>query len=134
VWDVRRDNDGVAPAHHPFLARDLELEFALDDERDLLLVVPVNGSLGIRLEVDEVRHDLVAEDRLEGQAGNDLERVLGIPLDPVAFTLLLGVGLGGEIAVAVRHAGLLEGLRLVEWLRPQVSVAAARRVVDTTWT
>ena len=60
--------DRVAAAQGARLARDRELELALENERDLLLVVPVERRLGVRREPHEVDHQLVSDDGLELQA------------------------------------------------------------------
>ena len=71
VW---RDHNAVARVRDTSLVADRESQFAADDDRDLLLRMVVYVGDRVGLKGDEVRHHRVGGDRLEGDAGHEVER------------------------------------------------------------
>ena len=97
----------VATLERSRLVGHLELELALEHERDLLLRVPVERRLGVRLEADEVRHHAVADDRLEAQPLHELERLEGIPAHPRSCAAGCLALTAREVALRLAHRATL---------------------------
>jgi hypothetical protein len=50
----------------------IDFELALDDDHDLLFLVDMHRSLGVRFERDEVEHRELTKDRSELESGQEL--------------------------------------------------------------
>src|SRR3954447_18908089 len=106
VW---RDYNAVARVRDASLVADREGQFAADHDRDLLLRMVVHVGDRVGLEGDEVRHHRVGGDRLEGDAGHEVERGKVAEAGPAAglvggFAGSIEVGHGQEAADLTRAA------------------------------
>src|SRR3954451_4193856 len=127
-----RDHRDVAGPHGPGLAVDGELELAVEDDRELLLLVDVHGRGRVLGEVHEVDHGLLGQHGPELQAGHELHGLDVVDPDEPARRGGRAAGLGAEVLGHRASCCGVSAVRLVRTCLAKFSGAEACRTSAVT--